>query len=333
MIEIATVIDAERIGRLRGEWEALWQRDPTATPFQSPAWLLAWWRFFGTPEPVVLTARESGELVAILSLYLLREPGCRKLLPVGVGVSDYIDALLDPNEPEAAELLMAAIADTPGWDECWLPDLSPEGVLGRSAAAPGLTEAAAPASPCPVLTLPRDPAALREAVPRKTLRDLHQARARAAATGEVMFETVAQNRLDAAMDDLFRLHERRWLARGEPGVCDDPRVRDFQRAAAAGLLAAGMLRMYRLWIDDAVLAVYYGFVAKGRAYAYLGGFDPSQPRLSPGSQVIAHAIEQASAEGAQRFDFLRGGEDYKYAWGAVDRIKISRHLSPRCTSR
>ena len=60
------------------------------------------------------------------------------------------------------------------------------------------------------------------------------------------------------------------------------------------------------------------------------GFDPSQPRLSPGVQIIAHAIEQAIAEGATSFDFLRGGESYKYAWGAVDRPKISRRLSRQC---
>ena len=28
-----------------------------ATPFQSPAWLMAWWKHFGTGAPRVLTAR------------------------------------------------------------------------------------------------------------------------------------------------------------------------------------------------------------------------------------------------------------------------------------
>ena len=33
---------------LRPEWEALWERCPAATPFQSPSWQIAWWRYFGT---------------------------------------------------------------------------------------------------------------------------------------------------------------------------------------------------------------------------------------------------------------------------------------------
>ncbi|MGC2522565.1 MAG: GNAT family N-acetyltransferase [Stellaceae bacterium] len=329
MIEIATITHEHAVADLRREWEELWLRDPMATPFQSPAWLLAWWRHFGTPEPLVLTARAGGELVGLLPLYLLREPGCRKLLPIGVGLSDYVAALLDPAAPAAAERFVEAIAETPGWDECWLPDLAAEGALAAAAAPAALDATGAEAPPCPVLPLPRTPAGLEAVVPRKTMRDLHQARARAAAAGSVVIETIGEEAIDEALGDLFRLHEQRWRARGEPGVCGDARVQGFYRAAAHGLLAAGMLRLYRLRIGGAVLAVYYGFIAKETAYAYLGGFDPSQPRLSPGMLILAHAIEEARAEGAQRFDFLRGGEAYKYAWGVVDRAKTSLRLRRR----
>ncbi len=330
MIEIAQITNEDGLAGLRREWDALWRRDPAATPFQSPAWLFAWWRFFGTGEPRALTARNAGALVGILPLYLLREPGCCKLLPIGVGLSDYVDALLDPAAPDLAGPLLAAILDLPGWDECWLPDLAPDGALARAAAVCAVNDRIMAASPCPVLALPGHPSGLLGVVPPKTLRDLRQAQSRAAAAGGVVIETVAEDRIEAAMGDLFRLHAARWRARGERGLCSEPPVQGFHRAAAAGLQAAGMLRLYRLWIGDAVGAVYYGFVANGTAYAYLGGFDPAQPRLSLGLQIIAHAVEQAIAEGAARFDFLRGGEAHKYAWGARDRNKASRHLSRRC---
>ncbi|MGA8756027.1 MAG: GNAT family N-acetyltransferase [Stellaceae bacterium] len=330
MIEIATITNEAGLARLRPEWEELWRRDPAATPFQSPAWLLAWWRFFGTPEPRILTARAADQLVGLLPLYLLRENGCCKLLSIGIGLSDYIEALRSPNIPEIGQMFMAAIAAMPEWDECWLPDLTPEGALARAVADCGLADLATPAPPCPVLALPSDPSKLHESVPRKTLRDLRQARTRAATAGAVVIEVISEETLDAAMDELFQLHQQRWRSRGECGVCNDPRVQDFHRAAASALLGAGMLRIYRLSLNDAVLAVYYGFAAKGRSYAYLGGFDPLQPRLSPGMQVIAYAIEQAIAEGVTSFDFLRGEESYKYAWGAVDRPKMSRSLSRQC---
>jgi CelD/BcsL family acetyltransferase involved in cellulose biosynthesis len=84
------------------------------------------------------------------------------------------------------------------------------------------------------------------------------------------------------------------------------------------------LRLNRLKIGERVAAVYYGFFRNGRAYAYLGGFDSDMPRLSPGVQVLHHAIVEAIREGAREFHFLRGAESYKYAWGATDRWNSAR---------
>ena len=100
--------------------------------------LLAWWRFFGTPDPFVLTARDRRRARRDFAAPIfLREPGRRKLLPIGVGLSDYIDALGDPGRHcVAGDLFMAAIAEAPGWDECWLPDLAPDGLLAQAARRP-----------------------------------------------------------------------------------------------------------------------------------------------------------------------------------------------------
>jgi CelD/BcsL family acetyltransferase involved in cellulose biosynthesis len=179
-------------------------------------------------------------------------------------------------------------------------------------------------TPCPVLALPPDAAALDSAVPRKTLRDLRQAVSRSEAAGGVRIETAAGDAIPEMLDDLFRLHAARWRSRGEPGVLGDPAVRAFHQEAARALDAASMLRLYRLRIGGRAAAVYYGFAWRGRSYAYIGGFDPQMPRLSPGAQIMHHAIGDAIAEGCAEFHFLRGGESYKYAWGAADQWNLAR---------
>src|SRR5262245_26989644 len=90
------IISEDGLEGVMPEWAALWRRVPDATPFQSPTWLMAWWRWFGNRAPRLLTLHAGGELRAILPLYLLNEGGCRKLLPIGIGLSDYVDALIDP---------------------------------------------------------------------------------------------------------------------------------------------------------------------------------------------------------------------------------------------
>ena len=175
-----------------------------------------------------------------------------------------------------------------------------------------------------MLALPESADALDAIVPRKTLRDVRQAASRAEAAGGLRIETADADTLPSMLDDLFRLHEARWRSRGEPGVLADPAVRGFHRDAAPALAAEGMLRLYRMRIGEAVAAVYYGFAWRDRAYAYIGGFDPDMPRLSPGALIMRHAIGEAIAERCAEFDFLRGGESYKYAWGAVDRWSAAR---------
>ena len=314
----------EEMETLVPEWEALWQRAPDATPFQSPDWLMPWWHQFGTGMPRILTARADGRLVGVLPLYELPEPESVKLLPLGISVSDYFDALVDPAHANFAEALLASIADIPSWQECHLPDLPSEAALAHAAAPPGLAETRHPGEPCPVLTLPSNAAGLASIVPKKTLRDVHQARSRSEAIGAVTIETADPSTLASALDDLFLLHKRRWHERGEEGVLANPATCEFHRESARELCAAGMLRLYRLRIGGAVAGIYYGFHRHDRAYAYLGGFDPEMTRLSPGAQLLDHAICTAVAEGAREFHFLRGGESYKYAWGAVDRFNLSR---------
>jgi CelD/BcsL family acetyltransferase involved in cellulose biosynthesis len=74
------------------------------------------------------------------------------------------------------------------------------------------------------------------------------------------------------------------------------------------------------------VAIFYGFAHNDSVYFYLSGYDPSLEKLSPGTVIVAYAIEQAVREGAKAFDFLRGAEDYKYAWGAQDRVNKRRRL-------
>jgi CelD/BcsL family acetyltransferase involved in cellulose biosynthesis len=81
-----------------------------------------------------------------------------------------------------------------------------------------------------------------------------------------------------------------------------------------------------LRIDGRIIAVLYGMHAHRRTYFYLSGFDSEFARLSPGTLIVAAAIEHARREGAGAFDFMRGREPYKYRWGAIDRPNAMRRL-------
>src|SRR5205814_2031599 len=79
------------------QWDALWRRSPNATPFQSPHWLLPWWRAFGSDEPYVIASTSNDSLDALAPLYILRDDDSGESLGmfIGTGVTDYLDILGD----------------------------------------------------------------------------------------------------------------------------------------------------------------------------------------------------------------------------------------------
>jgi hypothetical protein len=154
------------------------------------------------------------------------------LLPIGIGLSDYVDALIDPSAPDVADRLLAAIVETCGWDECTLPELPPDAAMCTAACPPGLIETVAVAAPCPVLELPCGVATLDGIVPR--LRDLRQARARAIARSRPSAKTISRSRCGSPLVSLFRSKNERNQA-GPRGVphCVRPKRRCAGRPIAA----------------------------------------------------------------------------------------------------
>ena len=77
------------------------------------------------------------------------------------------------------------------------------------------------------------------------------------------------------------------------------------------------------------MGIYYGFRHRRCASYYLSGFNPASSYYRVGTFLLAHAITSAMREGADIFDFLRGGEAYKYDWGARNKWNQRRLISRR----
>ncbi|HEY1300493.1 MAG TPA: GNAT family N-acetyltransferase [Stellaceae bacterium] len=312
--------EAAALAALEGPWWELWRRSPNATPFQSPAWLLPWWRAFSPGRLATAALWRKGRLLALLPLYV--EPGPDpRMLPIGIGTSDYLDMLIDPESaPPALSLLLPALArEVADWRCCRFEELPPDAAAFRLPSAGDFIERLECQSACPVL----DPA---RPLPAEVRRSLRRAVRRAEASGRLAILRIGPDETDGFLARLFVLHGQRWRQAGEAGVLADSAVRRFHRDAVALLAQAGLVRLYEYRLNGQVLAAYYGLIDRGRAYAYIGGYDPEFAALSPGSVLLAHAIDEARREGATEFHLLRGREAYKYKWGAVDRWNRCREI-------
>jgi CelD/BcsL family acetyltransferase involved in cellulose biosynthesis len=317
-VEISLVKDVDALSALAPEWMELWRGAPDTTPFQSPMWLLPWWRHFGSNELHVITVRDRGRLEALAPLYIIREDDESLGLLLGTGISDYLDVVTIGDHGNAIVTALAGV-DCQVWD---LQQLRPSSPLLQAELPNGWSDTVEEQDACPVLSLEED---LTSTHFRKKLRYYRRSLER---VGEVLIEEATAANLDSLLTALFELHAARWQRRGMSGMLADDVVQEFHRHVSRAMLDAGALRMYGIRVGERIVAVFYGFASGDTVYYYLSGYDPDLEKLSPGTLIVAHAIEQAARDGARTFDFLRGAEDYKYTWGAKDRVNRRRALCP-----
>ena len=319
---------SEALAALAPEWWDLWRRTSTPLPFLTPAWLLPWWRHFAPGRLFTLAARQHGRLVALAPAYIETGPLGRRILPLGISLSDHLDILVDAAcaEPGLRALAVAAEARRCDWDVWELENLPPDAQALRLPLRSGWSAEVYQQEPCPVLMIPEGQTDLLPLLPVKKRRNIRLARNRCARRGEVCIERADERTASHILEGMIRLHGARWRDRAQHGVLASEPVLAFQREAVPELARAGLLRLYTLRIAEQVVAALYALTQGRLTYVYLSGFDPDYAFESPSVLLMAHALREALAEGCREIDFLRGGEAYKYEWGAVDRRNVKRSI-------
>ncbi|ACA16166.1 glycosyl transferase, group 1 [Methylobacterium sp. 4-46] len=316
----SVLAEAADLDRLEPDWWDLFGRCPSATPFQSPAWLIPWWRQFRPGDLAAVAVRAGGRLVGLAPLYAEEGARGRRLLPLGIGPSDHLDLLLDPEAAGAGAALAEGIAAARGGCATLdLEDLAPEAAAWQLPVPAGAAERVEDQVACPVLLLPREAASLADLCSSQKRRKIALARNRSLRRGGFQVEAATSPRETAALfERLAALHAARWESRGEAGVLADPAVQAFHREAVPRLARAGLVRFHAVRLAGEVAGILYALRGRRRVYTYLSGFDPAFAFESPGVTLVAAALDAAREEGARAFHFLRGQEPYKYEWGAVD---------------
>jgi CelD/BcsL family acetyltransferase involved in cellulose biosynthesis len=231
---------------------------------------------------------------------------CVTVLGSGSGAADHCGFAVAPHRADDVRDWLAALARR---STLWLPNL--DAATGGAYLPPGarLVERTA----CP--TMLADPERIGSARFRKDLR--HYAR-RLAAEG-IRFRFAAPGALDEKLfDALLALHARRQEALGRPTTFDASRKAFHLALIERGAPGRGPCALVAE-APDGPVGVLYGFLWGETFSYYQTGWDPAYARLSLGSVLVAETVAAVRREGAEVFDFLRGAEEYKYRFGAVDR--------------
>jgi CelD/BcsL family acetyltransferase involved in cellulose biosynthesis len=304
-----------------GRWNGLLAQARYPSVFLSWQWQTAWARAFLGSRPLHLlrVTDDAGTLAGVLPLYD-ESPGLRRFVG-GVDVSDYLDVIAPAGrETDVWQALLQHRADEAAeWDLHAIRAVSPTlEILPRLCAGAGIRAHVEREDRCPVLELPDSWEAYLERLPGK---DRHELRRKIRKLERELPGTSVRSHgsaegWDAALTTFLELHR---LSKAGKARFMDEQMEGFFRDATHALAARGWAR---LWFLERVGAAVASFLcleyldsARGSVGLYNSGFDPTHAKLAPGIVLLASVIHDAIDRGAPEFDFLRGEEPYKYAFG------------------
>ena len=345
---------AGELQSLEPSWEDLLRRSATDEPMLSPAWLLPWWRVFGSlagRRLAVVVCRDGDRLVGLAPL-LTRvhryPPGIpfRRVELLGTGededdelCSEYVGVLAERGaeaqvaEQVASELARGALGP---WDELVLDAMDGGAEMPRLLTSAlrrtGIEVQIAEVSAAPYIRLPPTFAEYLSAMPAssrylvtRSVRDLERW---AGGSTELRIAASAAD-LDEGLRVLSSLHAARWRS---GGAFASARFRAFHEAVMPALLARGALELAWLSVHGEPVAAAYDITWRDKVYFYQAGRSVDVPKgQRPGIALLAMLVRRSIEQGRREYDFLGGTSRYKRALATSTRpiLRLRAARDPR----
>ncbi len=306
------------------EWDFVLSRSVRPSPFLSRHFLAPWAKAFaaGHRKRIYRWIR-NGEPGGLLFLCLCDSGRGWELLG-GEQVSDSLDALvISGREAEFWSEFLASSRDLLSHAPLLLPSLvegSPTiACLPRLCSDLGYSFRMEEMDRSPYVPLPASFEEYLSLLGKKERHELRRKirRASVAVPGLSFRLTRTRKEFERDFPSFVGLHRQSNTGKAE--FMSD-RMAGFFREMAEGFLSAGLLRLGFLSREGTDVATALQIAWDGALLLYNSGFDPNYREASPGLVLLARCIEDAIRNGFREYDFLRGGERYKYDLGGRDRI-------------
>jgi len=287
--------------------------------FVLPGWLKVWWQSFGNGAELYLrTVRQGEEIIGIAPLFIRDKTAA---LIGSADVCDYLDFVLaHDREEEFFSVLLDDLIEQ-GVSNLDLGPLRPDSTvlnylvaIARNRNYPVLCQEEGVSVE---LDLPATWDEYLALLAAKQRHELKRKLRRLEEAGSVAYRCLEVNPLqvDGFMDTFLRLFALSWEEKAEFMT---PRRESFFRSLAKAMAEAKLLRFGVLELNAVTVAVIMGFDYNDTMYLYNSAYDPDYRGLSVGLLSKALCIKASIERGRRRWDFLKGGEPYKYQLGGSE---------------
>ncbi|MBC7878887.1 MAG: GNAT family N-acetyltransferase [Anaerolineales bacterium] len=329
------------------EWNELLKNSITDTPFLRYEYQQAWWEHRGggewlrqQAELILVSAREDEKLIGIAPLFISEYDGQSVLLLLGsIEISDYLDLIVRVDDHARFIAGLIDFLDSinragephpyawSGLDWYNLPDSSPTlAVLKAESTQRGWTHHEEMYRPTPRIALNGDFEEYLSRVEKKQRHEIRRKMRRAEESGRgVRWAISDMADVEAEIDSFLGLMEQ---DQGKAGFLHEP-MRAQMRSVIRAAHENGWLWLAFLEADGQRIAAALNFDYNNKLWGYNAGVNRAFMDLSPGWVLLSYVLQWCCENKRYEFDFMRGDEEYKYRFGAVNqyvmRAKITRN--------
>ncbi|MEC9343996.1 MAG: GNAT family N-acetyltransferase [Pseudomonadota bacterium] len=328
---IDMLCEAGAVAALAGQWRELEAKAPGATLFQSQAWCanyLEHARTGGTVELRVITARRDGRLAGLLPLAVRDDQGLKVLTGMTEPFQQYTDMLVaEGHDPKAIFRQMLPKLRTSGADYLHFGQVRRDSALFE--AIDGVVPVSGEEDAAPYVPVADWPNfdSYHKTVKSKTRKNMRNARNRLERDAPVEHRRAREGALLAEVIDRSFAGREAWLER--QGLTSrafrdtgfGAFVERFKDETLSGVQAIA----FSLRHGDRPMADQWGFLHKGRYYAFMAGWDESYEESSPGKLHLGAILEDCFDEGVELADFMIPAARYKFTW-ASDAVPVRDHV-------
>ena len=303
----------ESFDSIYADWKKVQDNTSKSSIFSSPEWSKVWWQHFGSGAKLCLGAvRRQGKAIGIAPLAV---KGNVASFIGNSDVCDYLDFVVEPGEEEDfCSVLLNNLAN----DKILRLDLAPLrpdstvlNSLTKVAQKQGWQVSCSQEDVTVELDLPALWEEYLQLLSGKQRHELKRKLRRLEEEGELNYRAS----MDANQHDIDIFLKLFQDSRQDKAAFLTSKVEAFFRAIASAMAEQGLLRLNILELDKKPVAATMCFDYKDTVYLYNSGYDPDYGWLSVGVISKALCIKDSIDRNKKRFDFLKGGEAYKYHLG------------------
>jgi hypothetical protein len=339
MLSFEIIKDPVEWEKMKDQWNDLLEKSITHVPFLRYEFLKQWWMTCGGGEwknsdMLIVTAWDNKKLVGIAPFfYKINDPGDPSLMLIGsYEISDYLDFIVLPEYLDQFLLDLFGFLTTSEikkWQDIDLYNLldySPTlAAIEKASRLIGWKCESEILQKAPYIPIPGDWDLYLKGIDKKQRHEIRRKMRRLAESGHPNRWYIVENADNAEVEmnaflDLMENDE-------EKKTFLTPAMRIQMRETMRCAFDTGCLNLSFLVIDEKKAAGYFSFYYLNRLWVYNSGMNRDFSEFSPGWVLLGYLLQWANNQKIDEFDFLRGDEDYKYKFGAIDRSVVRMRIS------